>query len=421
MSTQAQTAPSATDPTSPEAADSIQGFLRRALDNIRTGNVGSLPVILGLAFIVLFFSLKNSNYYGPTNFNNIIVQMAGVTCIAYGVVFVLLLGEIDLSIGFASGVCGVVAAQMAVPGSSHDFPGLIAIFFALLTGITFGLVQGSFVAFLGIPSFVVTLAGYLAAQGIILRAVGEGVIVIQNNTINNVANYFLPHWWKGWVPGGWSIAIAVAVLYALAQLLHIVSRARARVPVGNIPLTLVKVLLVAGVALFIAFWSNRDPNRGVPFALILIVGLLAFWTFIAKRTVFGRHVYAVGGSAEAARRAGINVTRIRLIVFGISGLMSAVGGVVLAARLRSVDLGAGGGTLLIDAISAAVIGGTSLFGGRGEVKSALFGSLIIATIANGIDLVGYSSSTRYILTAAILLAAITIDTLTRRRQEQSGR
>jgi D-xylose transport system permease protein len=421
MSTQAQTAPSATDPTSPEAASSLQDFLRSTLDNIRTGNVGSLPVILGLAFIVLFFSLKNSNYYGPTNFNNIIVQMAGVTCIAYGVVFVLLLGEIDLSIGFASGVCGVVAAQMAVPGSSHDFPGLIAIFFALLTGITFGLVQGSFVAFLGIPSFVVTLAGYLAAQGIILRAVGEGVIVIQNNTINNVSNYFLPHWWKGWVPGGWSIAIAVAVLYTLAQLLHIIGRARARVPVGNIPLMLVKVMLVAGVALFIAFWSNRDPSRGVPFALILIVGLLVFWTFIAKRTVFGRHVYAVGGSAEAARRAGINVTRIRLIVFAISGLMSAVGGVVLAARLRSVDLNAGGGTLLIDAISAAVIGGTSLFGGRGEVKSALFGALIIATIANGIDLVGYSASTRYILTAAILLAAITIDTLTRRRQEQSGR
>jgi D-xylose transport system permease protein len=178
------------------------------------------------------------------------------------------------------------------------------------------------------------------------------------------------------------------------------------------------IALPAAAFLTVAI-CNRD--RGVPFPLLLIVALLLIWTFVAKKTTFGRHVYAVGGNAEAARRAGINVARIRILVFMISGAMSALGGIVLAARLSSVDLGQGGGTLLIDGIAAAVIGGTSLFGGRGEVRNALFGSLVIATIANGLNTLGYSSGVIFIVTGVILLIAVTLDTIARRLQVKAGR
>jgi D-xylose transport system permease protein len=201
----------------------------------------------------------------------------------------------------------------------------------------------------------------------------------------------------------------------------VVGRLRAGLRVPNLPLLLAKVALVTAIAFFVAYKSNADPGRGIPFAGLLILVLLIFWTFIATRTTFGRHVYAVGGNAEAARRAGINVVRIRIMVFAISGAMAALGGIVFAARVQSVNLASGSGTTLLDAISAAVIGGTSLFGGRGRVVSAVLGGLVIALIANGIDLVGYSSATKLITTGVILLAAVTLDTLARRRQEATGR
>ena len=184
-------------------------------------------------------------------------------------------------------------------------------------------------------------------------------------------------------------------------------------------LLVAKVIVVAAATVFVVVVSNRD--RGVPFVLLLMIASLLVLTFVAKRTTFGRHVYAVGGNAEAARRAGINVARVRLIVFMISGAMAGLGGVVLAARLNSVDLNAGGGTLLIDAIAAAVIGGTSLFGGRGEVRDALFGALVIATIANGLNTLNLTQGVIYITTGCILLFAVTLDTLLRRRQRKAGR
>ena len=212
---------------------------------------------------------------------------------------------------------------------------------------------------------------------------------------------------------------AASAAYAGTVLFGIISRRRAGVRTRYLWLAPIKIVLVAGICFFVTAVSNRD--RGLAFALLLMAVLLVFWTYIAKRTLFGRHVYAVGGNAEAARRAGINVKRIRMIVFMISSAMAALGGVVFAARLSSVDLNAGGGTILLDAISAAVIGGTSLFGGRGEVRNALMGSLLIAAIANGINTVGYSSATQYITTGVILLAAVTLDTVLRRRQAAAGR
>jgi D-xylose transport system permease protein len=390
-------------------------LFRRAWDNLRSGELGAGPIIVALLIITLFFYFKDATYVGSTNFNNVIVQMAGTTIIAFGVVFVLLLGEIDLSIGSVSGLAAVVAAELQLPDSGHQIPGLLAIFAAIAAGAAIGAFQGSFVAFLGVPSFVVTLAGLLAWQGVLFKSLPQSVIIIQDSTINNVASYYFSHL------AGWIIAAAASALYALMVLGGVVGRLRAGIRVPNLPLILAKIVGVTAIAFFVAYKSNADPGRGVPFAGLLILLLLLLWTFVATRTTFGRHVYAVGGNAEAARRAGINVARIRVLVFAISGAMAALGGIVFASRVQSVNLASGSGTVLLDAISAAVIGGTSLFGGRGKVVSAVLGGLVIALIANGIDLVGYSAATKQITTGVILLAAVTLDTVARRRQEASGR
>jgi D-xylose transport system permease protein len=275
-------------------------------------------------------------------------------------------------------------------------------------------VQGSFVAFIGIPSFVVTLAGLLFWQGVILYVIGDaGVIVIEDNTINNVANYFFSD------TAGLLIAAGAGALYIASTLSGVVSRRRHGIHTDNLVLVAVKLVLFLAVIFGAVIWANEE--RGFPLAMVLVIVFLVFWTWVAERTTFGRHVYAVGGNAEAARRAGIIVPRIRVLVFMISGLMAGLGGVILAARLNSVDLDAGGGTLLIDAISAAVIGGTSLFGGRGRVISALLGALVISTVSNGLNLLGYSSAVIYMVTGAILLAAVTLDAVSRRRLERSGR
>jgi D-xylose transport system permease protein len=389
-------------------------ILRGRLDALKAGDVGTLPIILGLVGIVLFFYLKNDNFLSAGNFTNLMTQMAGVTTIAIGVVFVLLLGEIDLSIGFVSGIAGVIVAELQIPDSSWEVKGVVAIAIAVAGTAIIGGIQGSFVAFVGIPSFVVTLAGLLFWQGVILYVIGgQGVIVIEDTTINNVANYFFSD------RDGLIIAAAASALYAGATLAGVVSRRRHGILTDNLVVVAAKLALFFTVIFGAVIWANQE--RGFPLAFFLVIIFLIFWTWVAERTTFGRHVYAVGGSAEAARRAGINVPRIRVFVFMISGLMAGMGGVIFAARLNSVDLNAGGGTLLLDAISAAVIGGTSLFGGRGRVISALLGALVISTVANGIDLLGYESAIKYMVTGLILLAAVTLDTVSRRRLAAAGR
>ena len=395
-------------------SNDLGAIIRRRIELLKAGDVGSLPIVLGLAGIVAFFYLKNENYLSAGNFTNIMTQMAGVTTIAIGVVFVLLLGEIDLSISYVSGVAGVVVAQLQIPDESWQVKGVIAIAIAASVTSLIGLLQGSFVALVGIPSFVVTLAGLLFWQGVILYVIGgDGVIVIEDTTINNVANYFFTD------TAGLSIAAGATALISAATLAGVISRRRHGILTDNLVLVAAKLAFFAVVIFGAVLWANKE--RGFPLAMLLVIIFLVFWTWVAERTVFGRHVYAVGGNAEAARRAGINVARIRLFVFMISGLMAGLGGVILAARLNSVDLDAGGGTLLLDAISAAVIGGTSLFGGRGRVISALLGALVISTVGNGIDLLGYESSVKYMVTGGILLAAVTLDTVSRRRLAAAGR
>jgi D-xylose transport system permease protein len=387
---------------------------RRRIAALRAGDVGTLPIIVGLVLIVAFFYSKNSNYLTAGNFTNLMTQMAGVTTIAIGVVFVLLLGEIDLSIAYVSGIAGVVVAELQIPDSSWEVKGVVAIGIAVAVTALIGALQGSFVAIIGIPSFVVTLAGLLFWQGVILYVIGDaGVIIIEDTTINNVANYFFSD------KVGYLIAAAASALFAVSTLARVIGRRRHGIRTDNLVLVIAKLAFVTAITFGAVLWANKE--RGFPLAFVLVIILLVFWTWVAERTTFGRHVYAVGGNAEAARRAGINVRRIRIQVFMISGLMAGFGGVILAARLNSVDLNAGGGTLLLDAISAAVIGGTSLFGGRGRVISALLGALVISTVGNGIDLLGYSSAIKYMVTGLILLAAVTLDALSRRRLAQSGR
>jgi len=408
-----------------EGPEERRGIWQGTLDNLRTGNLGVLPIVVGLILIVTFFSFKAPNFFSANNFNNIVIQMAGTCMLAYGVVFVLLLGEIDLSIGYLSGLAAVSVAELQNPGSGNSFPytliapvvGLIAIPIAIGIVGAIGAGQGTIVAKVGVPSFVVTLAGLLIWQGVILQVLGiQGTVVIQDKWINDTAYYYFSP------TAGWIVALIISGLYAGMTLFHVLSVRRAGLQIRQPWMTLAKVVGVA-VACFgtVAVCNHATVPKGLPFAGVLVVIFLVGLTFLAKRTPFGRHVYAVGGNAEAARRAGINVPRIRILVFMISGMMAGVGGIILAANVNSVDLNVGGGTLLLDAIAAAVIGGVSLFGGRGEVRGAVLGSLVIATVANGLNTAGYAPGTIYIVTGVILLLAVTLDTIARRLQVRSGR
>ena len=398
-----------------EPDNGVGAIAQRKWEALKAGDTGFLPVIVALIAIVIFFYSKNSNYLSAGNFTNLMTQMAAVTAIAIGIVFVLLLGEIDLSVGYVSGVAGVIVARLQIPDGSWEIKGIVAIAIAIVLTALIGMLQGSFVAIVGVPSFAVTLAGLLVWQGVVLRTIGEslGVVTIQDDTINNVANYFFSDSW------GLILAAGAVVVFALATLSGVYSRRRHEIRSDNLIVVLLKIALVAVAAFGAVIWANGE--RGFPLAFLIVIVMLVFWTWVAERTTFGRHVYAVGGNAEAARRAGINVRKIKILVFMICGAMSGLGGVILAARLNSVSLDAGGGTLLLDAIASAVVGGTSLFGGRGRVLSALMGALVLSTVENGIDLVGYPSNVKYMTTGLILLAAVTLDAFSRRRLARSGR
>jgi len=418
----------APDSDAPEQA----GFWERTKTNVRSGNLGVLPVVVGEILIVTYFAFTATNFFTAPNFVNVILQMAGTTLIAFGVVFVLLLGEIDLSIAYVSGIAAVAVAEFQLPSSSHDYPGWLAILLALGIVAVIGFAQGTVVARIGVPSFVVTLAGLLIWQGVILKTLqARDTIIIEDNWINYAATYYFS------ANVGWSIAAAITIVYGLVALGGVIGHRRAGLSAGTG--TAIAKFVGVAVASFgtVAICNHaRRPTAcpegtpltetcyrplGLPLAAVIMVIFLVALTYLAKRTAFGRHVYAVGGNAEAARRAGINVSRVRIIVFVLSSVMAGVGGIVLAARLQSVNLNQGGGTLLLDAISAAVIGGVSLFGGRGEVRGALLGAILIGTLQNGLNTLNISNGWIYIVTGLVLLGAVTLDTFAVRLQARSGR
>jgi D-xylose transport system permease protein len=400
-----------------EEPTGLASLPRRALDNLRSGNLGVLPIALGIVFIVAFFSFKATNFFTANNFDNVIIQMAGTAMLAYGVVFVLLLGEIDLSISYVAGIGALVVAELQLPGSGHQIHGLLAMLGAVVVCALIGFAQGSIVAFVGVPSFVVTLAGFMIWQGVILQRLEQpGSIIIQDRWINYTASYFFSD------RAGWIIAAIITGGYALTVIGGLIGKRRAGV--ANLhPGIVVAKLVGVGIAAFgiVAIANHAEVPHGLPLPGVLVVVFLVVLTFLAKRTTFGRHVYAVGGNAEAARRAGINVPRIRILVFMISSAMAAMGGIILAANVNSVDLNFGGGTLLLNSIAAAVIGGVSLFGGRGEVRGAFLGALVIATVSNGLNTAGYATGVIYEVTGIILLLAVTLDTIARRLQARAGR
>jgi D-xylose transport system permease protein len=393
--------------------DTVGAYVRRWWTDVKGGELGSLPIIVGLIVIAIVFQVQNDRFLTASNFVNLIVQTAPYAVIAMGVVFVLLLGEIDLSIGYVSGVAGVLTAIWLTP-DGNELPTVIAIFLALLAGLCIGIFQGLIITKVGVPSFVVTLAGLLGWNGVVLLLIGsKGTVILQNDFVIGLANDFMPDGLS------WALAIACVVLYGGLQLMRVRTRSKAGLAVDPIIIVVLRVAALA-VALFVVV-AVADQDRGVPYVFILVGALFVFWTYVLSRTRFGRHVYAVGGNQEAARRAGINVDRVKIACFAFCSLMAALGGIILASRLRSVDTNSGGGQLLLYSIAAAVIGGTSLFGGRGNMKSALLGALVMISIDNGLGLLGLSSGTKFVVTGAVLLLAVSVDSVSRRAQASSGR
>jgi D-xylose transport system permease protein len=391
----------------------IGAYARRWTDNVKGGELGSLPIIVGLIIIAIVFQIQNDRFLTAGNFVNLMVQSAAYALVAMGIVFVLLLGEIDLSVGYVSGVAGVLTALLLLPDGS-TVPTSVAILAALGSGVLIGTLHGLIITKVGIPSFVVTLAGLLGWNGVVLLLIGNrGTVVLQDDFVIGFANDFVPK------ATAWVLLLLAVGGFAAVQVLGL--RKRARAGLENDPLVIVALRVLGLFVALAAVLAIVNQDRGLPYVALLVGGLLVFWTYVLRRTRFGRHVYAVGGNAEAARRAGIDVDRIRIACFAICSLMAAVGGIVLASRLRSVDTNAGGGAILLYSIAAAVIGGTSLFGGRGHIKAALLGALVIASIDNGLGLLGLSAGTKFVVTGCVLLLAVAVDSISRRGREQSGR
>jgi D-xylose transport system permease protein len=382
--------------------DARSGILGRIL----RGDVGFLQVFIALALIWTVFQLSNDRFLTAVNLTNLMLQVTAIGIISIGVVLVLLLGEIDLSIGAVSGLCAGIMAVLTV---QHGWSPELAILIGLLAGTGIGLINGFFNTFFGIPSFVVTLAGLIAWQGALLLVLGEtGTVNLPPSVITDLTSTFYGD------GVGWTLAVVVTAGTLGAGLLARRRRQRAGLeppPLGG----LVFRTVLVGAAMFIGV-AILLSDRGVPLAVIILLGLTGIFAFITERTRFGRHIYAVGGNAEAARRAGIRVTRVRITVFAIASTMAAAGGIMAASRLIAVNQSSGSGDVLLNAIAGPVIAGTSLFGGRGTVWSALLGALVIGSISNGINLLGLESSVRFMITGGVLLAAVTLDALSRRRR-----
>jgi D-xylose transport system permease protein len=368
-------------------------------------DLGPIPVLVGLGVIWTIFWAANPRFLSAVNLTNLMLQIATLVTIAVGVVLVLLVGEIDLSV---AAVSGLAAAAMAVLNVKHGVAGPLAIAAGLAVGAGVGLVHGFWVTRLRVPSFVVTLAGLLAWRGASLFVLGDtGSLTVDDPGITRLTDSYFPD------GAGWGLAGAVLVAGLWFGRRHGRRRAAAGLapePLGTRALRAVGPgLVVAGaVAVF-------NADRGLPLIVVLCVAFVAGFDVLVTRTRFGRHVLAVGGNAEAARRARIPVERVRLIVFLVGSTMAAAGGVLGASRLLAVNQNSGSDDLLLNVIAAAVIGGTSLFGGRGSAWSALLGALVIGSISNGMDLLAVSSSVKFVVTGAVLLVAATVDATARRR------
>ena len=375
------------------------------------GDLAELRVVLALAVIWLVFYIQEPRFMSSVNLSNLVLQTTAVGLVSIGIVHVLLLGEIDLSVGAVSGLC---ASIMAVLNVKHGWSPYLSIAAAVACGAAIGLFQGSTFTRFVVPSFVVTLAGLLAWPGFQLKVLGEtGTLNLNDPKITGLTSTFYSD------TVGWIMAFVGIAVYAALALRGRQSRVSEGLSAPPLGLVLLRIGMIA-VAILVAVWVLND-DRGVPLAALILVGFCLFFFYLTTRTTFGRHIFAVGGNAEAARRAGIHVTRVRVIVFVISSTMAAVGGVMAASRLLAVNQSSGAGDFLLLAIAGPVIAGTSLFGGRGSVWHALLGALVITSISNGMDLLGLETSIKFIVTGAVLLLAVVIDAIARNQRQAAGR
>jgi D-xylose transport system permease protein len=402
-----------------QSTGTIKGAMQDYWARVKSGDMGALPGVLGLVALCAVFGAMSDVFLTPGNFANLLTQAAAVTVIAMGLVFVLLLGEIDLSAGYASGVCGAVLVILI---TDHGVAWWIALLVSIVVGAILGYAIGTLVSRLGIPSFVVTLATFLAFQGLLLLLAGEGgtiriedptILSVQNNNLNPTLS--------------WIFFIAAGALYVLVGLARINSRRKAGLKSELKKLWALKTgaLLVIGAGAVWALNLERSNNpdlvslKGTPYVVPVILLLLVGGTFVLGRTAYGRHIYAVGGNAEAARRAGINVKNIRTSAFVICSAFAAIAGMLFASRQNSISPTTGGSSTLLYAVGAAVIGGTSLFGGKGKMRDAVLGGLVVAVIDNGMGLLGYAAGIKFIVTGAVLLISAGVDAISRRGSSTS--
>ncbi|MFI9767969.1 sugar ABC transporter permease [Streptomyces sp. NPDC052415] len=391
----------------------LAGYVSEFKRKMKAGDLGSIPVVIGLAVIWIIFQSLNSNFLTAGNLSDISVAMVGTGMIAVGIVFVLLLGEIDLSVGSVSGVAGASFAVLNVTNGMSEW---LAFVLAILTGTAAGAIHGFFFAKIGVPAFAVTLAGLLFWNGFMLKILGDnGTINLDSDgLVAKLTSYYFSD-----VAAAYGLAIVATGLFFLSSFYGNRRREAAGVPSRPLSDTILRTVLLAIVSFAVAAVYNS--YKGLPLAVVLFIAVLLLTDFVLRRTAYGRKVFALGGSVEASRRAGINVEMVRISVFAISGTFAAIGGLFIASKIASANQGAGAGDLLMNAIAAAVIGGTSLFGGRGRTWNALLGVLVIVSIQYGLALEGIASPVQYMITGGVLLATVVIDAVTRKTQKTAGR
>jgi D-xylose transport system permease protein len=396
-------------------AGSVGEYARIWLKRVRSGESGALPVVLGLIAIVVFFQLRNSLFLSAGNLVNLMILAATFVLLGMAEVFVLLLGEIDLSVGYNAGMGAVVTLWAA-----YTLPWWVAIIIGLATTAFIGFLQGSLITRLGLPSFVVTLGGLLGLEGLMIIVVartGHGA----GGSIGNPSNVIYDFTAGNLSPvAGWIVMVVLVGLAGSFMVLRDRRRLASGLVAPPLGVTLLKVGVMAVAGVLVVLVGNTDRGvgftalRGVPWVVPIVLGVVVLWTMLTGRTRFGRYIYAIGGNAEAARRAGVNLIMIRTMAFTLCGLTAGIGGIILASQLNSMGTNLNGGQYVLFAVAAAVIGGTNLFGGRGRMLHALLGGLVVAAIDNGLGLIGMSAAATDIVTALVLLAAVTIDTLARR-------
>ena len=409
------TAPAAVDPRLLVRENGLAGYLADFKRKMKSGELGSVPVVLGLILIAAIFQGQTGNFLNADNLTNITLWIAGPGLIAVGIVFVLLLGEIDLSLGSVAGVSAAIAGVLSARQGINEW---LSILIALGAGVAIGALHGFFFAKIGVPAFVVTLAGLLAWSGLQQFVLGDKgtANVVNNGVIADLDHYFIG---DGDVAVTWIFAIAGVALFALGQVLDSRRRSAAGLPARPMSEIGLRTGVLAVIAVAAAYMLNQ--SRGLPLPLVIFLGIVIITDFVLRRTSYGRQIFAVGGGIEAARRAGINVAWVRISVFMISAGMAALGGLFIMSQQGSADKALGSGNVLMNSIAAAVIGGTSLFGGRGKTWSALLGILVIQSIITGLDLVHVDQAIQYMITGAVLLAAVVLDSVSRRTQKSSGR